>query len=126
MKKAATFIILVAVLISLGYAYYKSSASGTQDSIEFIAEHIDARGRIVDFQGEILVESEDDIKWYDTGDEVKIKYGAVSLKWDRDDFLTKETQQQLKRILVEYKYNKEEDKIRVFWRGKEVPRYVET
>ena len=110
--------------LSVAGIYMKGLGGSTSDNLLFIQNHINSQGRLVDLQREISVDSSEDIKFYYTDKKVKIEFGEVLLKWDTEEFMTKNTRSELKKIGLIVKINSKTGKVHLFYGNDEVERWV--
>lgn len=125
-KKFVIFPILCVVGISV-YIYLNSQVEyvATDANIDFIREHMNSAGTIIDYYNEICVKNVEDIKAFIKDDKVTIEFGKISLTWELKDFVTTEVQERLKSIgITVFKDSVNKDMIRIFWNGEEVTRWA--
>ena len=117
-------IIFAAIGFGIWYFYGGTSEMTTTSSIEFIRRHMNSQGKIIDYNGEIKAETIEDIKLFITKKQVKIKFGKIDLTWKLQDFELPETKEELKKIGITMDSDPKTDKIRVYYRGEELTRWV--
>jgi len=117
------FLCLVIVVCGFYFnAYTQKSSNFT--SIEFIHEHFNNAGKLLDYQNEIGVKDIDDIKLFVKDKNVKIEFGFIKLDWTMEEFLTEEVQKALEKIYITCRRDKETGRLRVFYKGQELQRWV--
>ena len=121
--------VLPTLFIAAGFIYFLltqiNTYGKTDHSIEFIAEHINSRGDIVDWQNEIDVKGLEDIKLFTDNGKVTIEYGKITLNWkSMDEFLAEDNVRNLERILITIRRNRETGKIKLYWKGEEMQKWV--
>ena len=118
--------IIAFIAIYFGFNEWTGLSTGSTNTknIEYIASHINGQGKIVDYQNNLGAKSAEDIKLYVEGNEVTIHFGRIVLEWKMEDFVTQEVGDELKKIHITRYRDEETGKLRVFWQGEELVRYV--
>ncbi|HBF5809558.1 TPA: hypothetical protein KOR75_001139 [Clostridioides difficile] len=93
-------------------------------SIDFIASHINGRGQIVDFQNDLGVKSIDDIKFYNTKNDIEIEFGKIRLKFDKKKLDTDEVLNALERIHIKVRKNEETGEYKIYYNDEPIDLYV--
>lgn len=126
--KGFSLILIPAILfIAVMYFYEVKqdiNKSSTKDSIEYISKHFNASGKLIDYQNDLGVKTVEDIKFFLKGDKVEIHFGKILLNWRLKDFVSKENQEELKKVFINIYRDAKTGKIRVFYKGEEVERWV--
>ena len=128
MKVIKFIFVLVAIVAVSYFAYLKLGGdvgSSREKGFEFIERHINSNGELKDITNDIGVRSYEDIKLFIKDDFVKIEYGKVALKWKLEDFTKKENLDRLKRIGIDVYRDKDSGRLRVFYKGEELERWVD-
>lgn len=128
MKRVFRFAIIPLVLLITvllyGYMNKKIEYDATAGNIEFIAEHFNGYGKLIDYYGEIDVKDISDVKLFVTDDDITIKFGKINLIWTLENFVTTDVQNALNKIHIQAFRDKTTGKIRVFYKGEEIERWV--
>lgn len=128
MKKTIKVVLFpfVLLLIVLAYWYFTQyvSISSTNKNIEFIREHFNAKGELIDYQNELNVKSMDDIKLFVKDNKVQIDFGNVKLKWTAAQFVAAENIKALESIYITAYKDKKTNRLRVYYKGQEIQRWV--
>lgn len=123
-KKLLLALVLFAVGITWFVWYSQIREDGTMSSIDFIASHINGRGQIVDFQNDLGVKSIDDIKFYNTKNDIEIEFGKIRLKFDKKKLDTDEVLNALERIHIKVRKNEETGKYKIYYNDEPIDLYV--
>jgi len=127
--KAIKFIFVLVIIVGISYfAYTKLGGdvgASREKGFEFIEKHINSSGELKDITNDIGVKSYEDIKLFIKDDSVKIEYGRVALKWKLEDFAKKENLDRLRGIGIDVYRDKDTGKLRVFYKGDELERWIE-
>ena len=122
------FVILPVMILALGsigyYFYYQVAHGATNENMKVIKDHLNNAGVLVDNRNEIGVKSVDDIKLFVTEKEVRIEFGYLILTWTPRQFAEKETQDALKMLGFEVKFEGDPVKMNVYWQGEKIERWV--
>lgn len=81
-------------------------------------------GSINDYMGEIGVKDENDIKWFQDKDKIKIEFGKIALTYSNDTFESKEMQEQLSYIGITVRKNKKTGDYILYWHDKKLEKWV--
>lgn len=114
------------LLVVFAYWFIQNNVknNATADNIEFIYEHFNRKGELVDTYDQIGVENVEDIKLFIKGDKVRMEFGYIELTWTLEEFVGPANLEALKKIHVDVYRDKETGKIRVFYKGEELERWV--
>lgn len=129
-KKYVVPFIIIPLIMAIGvtaYFIYSQVAlnSSTDHNIDFIISHMNSAGTLIDYQNEIDCKSIDDLKLFTNDKKYKITYGKLDLEWKtEEDLLTKLNIDRLERIGIKIYRDKETQRLRFFWRGEEIERWV--
>lgn len=123
-KKLLLALVLFAVGITWFVWYSQIREDGTMSSIDFIASHINGRGQIVDFQNDLGVKSIDDIKFYNTKNDIEIEFGKIRLKFDKKKLDTDEVLNALERIHIKVRKNEETSEYKIYYNDEPIDLYV--
>jgi hypothetical protein len=127
-KKVGVSIGVVLALAVAAVAYWFIEANIQSDSnikmIDFIAEHYNSKGELIDYFDEIGCSGIDDIHFTVKGDDVRLFFGDITMEWSSKDFVTEETQKQLEKIYIKMYKDKETGKLRLFYKGTEIERWA--
>ena len=123
-KKLLLALVLFAVGITWFVWYSHIREDGTMSSIDFIASHINGRGQIVDFQNDLGVKSIDDIKFYNTKNDIEIEFGKIRLKFDKKKLDTDEVLNALERIHIKVRKNEETGEYKIYYNDEPIDLYV--
>lgn len=129
MKKVVKigFIPIILIVVGFGYWFFQQQVlyDATSESIEFIAQHFNNKGEFIDYYGEInMQDPSTDLKLFVDGKDVRIEFGNINLTWKLKDFVTEETQNQLKKIHIRAFKDKTTGRLRVFYFNQEIERWV--
>lgn len=123
-KKVFASVITFALLGLVVFWFAQHDAVNNTKNIEFIEAHM-YNGKVIDLQNEVGVQSVDDVRWYyDDHDVIVIEYGKIMLKYKLTDFVTKDIQDALNRILITTEQNKVSLEFTLYWDGQEITKYV--
>lgn len=101
-----------------------SIGGNNRKNIEYIADHINAQGKIIDYQNNLGAKGVDDIKLFVKDGNVVIHFGRIVLEWTMEDFVSEKVGEQIKEIgLTRYRDSKT-GQLRVFWQNQELVRYA--
>ena len=121
-------ILMVLIVGGIGYGAYilmgGDPARNADAGIEEIRSHINSRGQLIDYANDLNVKSIDDIKLFVKEKTVKIEFGNIAMEWRMDEFTEPETIKKLKSIGIEVYKDKKTGKLRVFYNGTELERWV--
>ena len=124
-KKYIIIPILVVLVGSVLYfMMYSVGPNATSKNIDYIQSFMTNGGKINDFQGKLGCKGIEDMKWYDLGDKIEFDFGRIILTWERDQFETAEVQQEIAKIGLSAKKNKQSGEIYIYWGGQEVPKWI--
>lgn len=128
MKKFIRFMIIpvICALVISVYFYFSEDISlkANEANVNFILEHMNSNGVIIDYYEEISVDSVEDIRLFVEGEKVKIDFGKITMKWYLKDFVSPENQELLGKIGIRMFKDKETGRLRVFWGEDEIERWV--
>lgn len=126
MKKFGFVLMIILGLLAAWYILiFKGTIGGTtMDTINFIENHMNATGKIVDIQREIMVNSIEDVRWYSNKKGYEIKFGKLTLKFTTEEFISDEYVKALKRIGFEIKKDRKTGELLLFYNGEKVTKYV--
>lgn len=114
-------VLIPVVFLLVGVAWYFTnnsiSENATNRGLEYIANHTNSAGNLVDYTGDIGVKSIDDIKLYVMEKQIKIKYGKIDLTFTPESFMADKYTIPLERIGITRQYNKKTQLIEVFYHG---------
>lgn len=136
MRKVITYIVvpvlLVLGVIVYGAIDYKFDIKSSYEGIAYIKSFRSASGQINDVSNKIgMKDPEIDFKWFLEKDkDVRIEFGYITLTFPMEEFLTEQCKKSLESIGITYKLEpKKEDKsvskLRVYYNGKEMERWLE-
>lgn len=121
--------VLLALLIIIGcvgyFFYARTQNNSTYTNIEYIKGYMTPSGTLNDWQGKLGCKGVEDMKWYLTEDELKIEFGRIALTWPPEEFVKQENLQLVGQIGITAKYNKKEQKLKLYWCNQEIERWVE-
>lgn len=128
MKKFLKFII-IPIIFAIGisaYLYLNEDVKlqANDENINFILEHMNSSGVLVDYYEEISVKSVEDLKFFVEGDKVRLDFGKITMKWYLKDFVSPENQEKLGKIGIRMYKDKDTGRLRVFWHEDEIERWV--
>lgn len=128
LKKITSVVTLI--LLFGGVFWYFNYYQGvlgysTERNIEYIRDHMNSQGKLIDYQDEISVKSINDIKFFIDDKKVTIEFGKIVLEWKNQEFFTKPVLDSIKPLGFEVKRDKDSKEILLFWQGKEVDRWVQ-
>ncbi len=123
------YLLIPVIFLGIGFIWWKTGASidkqSTTRNLNFIAEHVNASGKLIDYTGDICVSSISDIKLFvDDNEKVKIKYGKIDLEWDWEDFLQNDLTGVLEVCGITRTIDKKTGKLRVYYKGNELERWA--
>ena len=128
MKKRVSVIvpILAAVIILVIYVVVNFiEISSTQRSLQFIYEHFNSAGDLIDYQGEIrMKDPATDIRLYVTDKKVTIKFGLIEMNWTHKQFVNPTNIENLKKINITAFKDKDTNRLRLFYKDVEIQRWV--
>lgn len=124
-----TFILAPVVLVVLVYFFYvmreEYRVQSNYKMIEFIQQHHNLQGDIIDYQNDLRIQDVDtDIRLYVKNKFVIIKFGSIELKWTLEQFIKQENLDALKKIYITAYKDRETGRLRVYYKGKEIQRWV--
>lgn len=121
-------IVLPVLFFSIGFIFWKNwdsnTGTSTRDNVNFIIEHFNSQGKLVDYQREICVSSVDDLKLFVEKGNVRIDYGIITLVWPMEEFVSESWDSDLARIGITRYKDKETGRLRVFYYDEEIERWV--
>lgn len=127
-KAELKWIILPCIIVLIGsfvwYLWYANRSTSTIGSVEYIASYMTSTGKINDFQNKIGAKDVNDIKWFETDKEYEIQFGKITLTWRKDEFLTQETNDLLKKIFMAVGTDEKTGEIIVYFKGSKVEKWV--
>ena len=128
MKGFKKYVLLPLVLTLLGVGYYLVTRNNiygnNEQSIKWIASHFTRSGILQDYQNELGIDSDANIKLYVTDEFIKIGFGKVNLTWKPEEFTTLKNQELLKTIFITMDNDPKTGKLRVYYKGNELQRWV--
>lgn len=130
MKKSITFtvgLLLLAALAIFGYSYFTkmNTLASTQANMQFILDHMNYKGEVIDYQGEIRMKDPDtDIKLFVKNNKVTIRFGAIEMHWTSEQFMNPTNLENLKRIYITVRVDEETNRLTVYYKGREIKRWV--
>lgn len=130
MKKSITFTvltILVAVCAVFAWSYVSkmNTLASTQTNMQFILDHMNYKGDLIDYNGEIRMKNPDeDIKLFVKDNKVTIRFGVIEMHWTADQFMNETNLENLSRIYITVKVDKETNRLTVYYKGREIKRWV--
>lgn len=128
MKKLLKFILMPVCLFCIGVGlwtlYTGAEKAATDRGIQFIKEHTNSAGRIVDYNGEIGVKSIKDIKLYVTEKEIRIQYGKIDLTWSKEEFLAEKYDIPLRQIGIIRQINPRTGELEVYYKEELLERWA--
>lgn len=122
----ATLIPVVFIGVALVWWMTNSdiSKNATVRNLEYIAKHVNSAGSLVDYTGDIGVNSIADIKLYVTSKEIRIEYGKILLTFTEEDFLSEEYTALLGKVGITRQINKKTGLLEVFYHGVKLERWA--
>lgn len=117
-------IITISAVLLSGYSVYKSSVNNNDDVYNMILNHINSRGELVDIRNEIGYHGIDSIKLF-YEDKVRLHFGFLKMTYTKEEFLSDENIEKLKKIGITVKVNKTTRKLTLYYNGEEVQRWVD-
>lgn len=123
--KMSIIAFVITIILAGGYCFIEAMDDNvTQESIAFIREHFNNGGKLIDYNNEINVTELDDIKLFVDNKNVRIDFGSIRLEWSLSEFVEEENLKALETIFIEVRRDKDTGKLRVFYKGKEIKRWV--
>jgi len=130
-KNSSTWYILIpcilALLLTVGiYFFTLNKYDSTDKTIDYIASFYDNRGRLNDFENQLNIQDEyKDIRYFVTSDEISIYFGRVILTWENvDQLMDPNNLEHLKDIYIEIKKDPSTNKLKMYYKGVEIQRWV--
>lgn len=122
----STKLVVIILLLILGVSYVIAKpildSKARERTIEYITGEMNTRGVLVDSRGLIEVESAEDIRLYPVGREIKLVFGKMLLKYDRDDFYTEDNFRDLMSIGISI-YKNPDNSYTLYYNGVEIKEY---
>lgn len=122
------YIIVPALFFLVAYVFWanwdSNVSASTRDNVDFIIDHYNGQGKLVDYQREICVNSVEDIKLFVEDGKVRIDYGIITLVWTLSDFVSPAWDGDLARIGITRYKDKNTGRLRVFYYEEEIERWV--
>lgn len=123
--KMSIIAFVLTIILAGGYCAIEAmDDNATQESIAFIREHFNNGGKLIDYNNEINVTELNDIKLFVDDKDVRIDFGSIRLEWSLSEFVEEENLKALETIFIEVRRDKDTGKLRVFYKGKEIRRWV--
>ena len=127
--KNLKWLILPFILIAIvfGYGQYQRvlEVQSTQTNLQFLYEHFNSAGQLIDYQGEIrMKDPEQDIKVFVKDNKVTIRFGVIEMHWTAKQFMTEENLRNLALIYITVDVDPVTNRLTVYYKGQELPRWV--
>lgn len=118
--------IIFMLAISFYYLNYNGILDGsTNTNINFIIDHLNNVGDIVDYKNEIDCKSIEDIKLFVKDDTYKIEFGKIQLEWgSEEELMNVDLLNKLERIGIKIYRDEKTGELRFFYKGEELERWV--
>ena len=117
-------VILLLITSVIIVTYNTTQQTSNVPAIKKIKEFMRRDGSINDYMGEIGVKDENDIKWFQDKDKIKIEFGKIALTYSADTFESKEMQEQLSYIGITVRKNKKTGEYILYWHDKKLEKWV--
>ena len=117
-------VILLLITSVIIVTYNTTQQTSNVPAIKKIKEFMRRDGSINDYMGEIGVKNENDIKWFQDKDKIKIEFGKIALTYSIDTFESKEMQEQLSYIGITVRKNKKTGDYILYWHDKKLEKWV--
>lgn len=117
-------VILLLITSVIIVTYNTTQQTSNVPAIKKIKEFMRRDGSINDYMGEIGVKDENDIKWFQDKDKIKIEFGKIALTYSTDTFESKEMQEQLSYIGITVRKNKKTGEYILYWHDKKLEKWV--
>lgn len=130
MKRSLTFTVITVLLAAAAvfcYSYISkmNALSSTRTNMQFILDHMNYAGEIIDYQGEIRMKNPDeDIKLFVKDNKVTIRFGIIEMQWTAEQFMNPTNLENLKRIYITTRVDPETNRLTVYYKGREIKRWV--
>lgn len=130
MKKSITFtvsVIFLAVVAVITYSYVTkmTTVRATQAGMQFILDHTNYKGDLIDYNGEIRMKNPDeDIRLFVKDNKVTIRFGVIEMHWTADQFMDPANIENLSRIYITVRVDEETNRLTVYYKGREIRRWV--
>lgn len=117
-------LLLLCVFLTGQFQKYTALKS-TQTNMQFIYEHYNAAGELIDYQGEIrMYDPDEDIKVFVKDNNVTIRFGVIEMHWTAKQFLDEQNIINLAKIYITISVDEETNRLTVYYKGKELQRWV--
>lgn len=126
--KVASFLVLMLLIVGVtGYSFVgkMNALKSTQTNMQYIYDHMNSAGEIIDYQGEIRMKNpEEDIKVFVKDNKVTIRFGIIEMHWTAKQFMDPVNLENLARIKITVKVDEETNRLTVYYKGQELQRWV--
>lgn len=83
--------VLIIICSCVYMIWFINNRNSTYTNIEYIKGFMTSSGTLNDFSNKIAMhDPKTDIKWFMTGDEVRIEFGRIVMDWSKEDFFKEE------------------------------------
>lgn len=118
-------VVLLLVVVGFGEFQRYTTIKSTQTNMQFIYDHFNSAGELIDYQGEIRMQDPDtDIKLFVKDNKVTIRFGILEMHWTAKQFMDPQNLENLSRIYLTVHVDEETNRLTVYYKGKEVQRWV--
>ena len=128
MKKVIKFgglPLLIVIGMAVLWALTMGVSTGkTKSTVQFIQQHFNSSGELIDYYNDIGVKDVKDIHVVIKNNKVTLTFGKLRMDWKMKDFVKQENQELLKTIYIEMRKDKTTGKLRLFYKGEEIERWV--
>ncbi|MBQ2885812.1 MAG: hypothetical protein IJE43_18975 [Alphaproteobacteria bacterium] len=128
MKKMWKIFLVIALVMGVfGYRFVleKIQIDSTNRNLEFLHEHFNAAGELVDYQNEIRMKDPlKDIRLFVKNNKVKIKFGVIEMNWTAKQFMDETNLKKLERIYIYPEVDPETNRLTIYYKGIELSRWV--
>lgn len=128
MKKVIKFgglPLLIVIGMAVLWALTMGVSTGkTKSTVQFIQQHFNSSGELIDYYNDIDVKDVKDIHVVIKNNKVTLTFGKLRMDWKMKDFVKQENQELLKTIYIEMRKDKTTGKLRLFYKGEEIERWV--
>lgn len=119
------FILLIVAVISYSFFTKMNTLKSTQTNMQFIYDHMNSAGEMIDYQGEIRMKNpEEDIKVFVKDNNVTIRFGIIEMHWTAKQFMDPVNLENLAKIHITVQVDEKTNRLTVFYKGQELQRWV--